>query len=73
MRVVTWDRSFRETQNIDEVKDDFDSEKHETLGTVLDKLLAWEKKLYNQVKVSSEKHLLYFFFNFLFNFAAAIR
>lgn len=61
MRVVTWDRSFRETQNIDEVKDDFDSEKHETLGTVLDKLLAWEKKLYNQVKVSSEKHLLYFF------------
>ncbi|KAI5392644.1 hypothetical protein KIW84_077149 [Lathyrus oleraceus] len=52
MRVVTWDRSFRETQNIDEVKDDFDSEKHETLGTVLDKLLAWEKKLYNQVKAA---------------------
>ncbi|XP_058728975.1 nitrate regulatory gene2 protein-like [Vicia villosa] len=52
MRVVTWDRSFRETPNMDEVKDDFDSEKHETLATVLDKLLAWEKKLYNQVKAA---------------------
>jgi hypothetical protein len=52
MRVVTWDRSFRETPNTDEVKDDFDSEKHETLATVLDKLLAWEKKLYKEVKVS---------------------
>ncbi|KAL5072675.1 hypothetical protein RYX36_011659 [Vicia faba] len=37
---------------MDEVKDDFDSEKHETLATVLDKLLAWEKKLYNQVKAA---------------------
>lgn len=52
MRVVTWDRSFRETPNVDEVKDDFDSEKHETLVNVLDKLLAWEKKLYNEVKVT---------------------
>ncbi|WJX48884.1 hypothetical protein P8452_35388 [Trifolium repens] len=52
MRVVTWDRSFRETPNTDEVKDDFDSEKHETLATVLDKLLAWEKKLYKEVKAA---------------------
>lgn len=52
MRVVTWDRSFRETPNTDEVKDDFDSEERETLATVLDKLLAWEKKLYSEVKVS---------------------
>lgn len=52
MRVVTWNRSFRETPNRQDVKDDFDSEENETLATVLDKLLAWEKKLYSQVKAS---------------------
>ncbi|CAJ2658881.1 unnamed protein product [Trifolium pratense] len=52
MRVVTWDRSFRETPNTDEVQDDFDSEKHQTLATVLDKLLAWERKLYKDVKAA---------------------
>lgn len=36
---------------VDDVKDDFDSEEHETHATVLDKLLAWEKKLYDEVKV----------------------
>lgn len=52
MRVITWNRSFRGLPNADEVKDDFDSEKNETHATVLDKLLAWEKKLYDEVKVS---------------------
>ena len=31
--------------------DEFDSEEYETHATVLDKLLAWEKKLYDEVKV----------------------
>ncbi|XP_030526148.1 protein ALTERED PHOSPHATE STARVATION RESPONSE 1 [Rhodamnia argentea] len=50
MRVITWNRSFRGLPNADDVKDDFDSEEHETHATVLDKLLAWEKKLYDEVK-----------------------
>ncbi|GAB2228115.1 hypothetical protein Droror1_Dr00009945 [Drosera rotundifolia] len=51
MRVITWNRSFRgDYHSPDEVKDDFDSEENETHATVLDKLLAWEKKLYDEVK-----------------------
>jgi len=71
MRVVTWDRSFRETPNTDEVKDDFDLEERETLATVLDKLLAWEKKLYNEVKVSRVETFVYhiLLFQFLSNFS----
>ncbi|KAK9986523.1 hypothetical protein SO802_031474 [Lithocarpus litseifolius] len=61
MRVITWNRSFRGLPNVDDGKDDFDSEEHETHATVLDKLLAWEK-LYDEVKgydaqFESEKHL----------------
>lgn len=51
MRVITWNRSFRGLQNADDGLDDFDSEEHETHATVLDKMLAWEKKLYDEVKV----------------------
>lgn len=51
MRVITWNRSFRGLSNIDDTKDDFDSDENETHATVLDKLLAWEKKLYDEVKV----------------------
>ncbi|KAB2620349.1 hypothetical protein D8674_041723 [Pyrus ussuriensis x Pyrus communis] len=50
MRVITWNRSFRGLLNVDDSKDDFNSEEHETHGTILDKLLAWEKKLYYEVK-----------------------
>lgn len=53
MRVITWNRSFRGLPNAEEFKDDFDSEENETHATVLDKLLAWEKKLYDEVKVMS--------------------
>lgn len=54
MRVITWNRSFRGLPNTDNVgKDDFDSEENETHATVLDKLLAWEKKLYDEVKVKT--------------------
>ncbi|GMH17666.1 hypothetical protein Nepgr_019507 [Nepenthes gracilis] len=50
MRVITWNRSFRGLPNADYGKDDFDLEENETHATVLDKLLAWEKKLYDEVK-----------------------
>jgi len=36
---------------MDNGKDDFYAEDQETHATVLDKLLAWEKKLYDEVKV----------------------
>ncbi|KOM28674.1 hypothetical protein LR48_Vigan561s006400 [Vigna angularis] len=50
MRVITWNRSFKGVSNGDAGKDDIDSEEYETHATVLDKLLAWEKKLYEEVK-----------------------
>ncbi|XP_022954122.1 nitrate regulatory gene2 protein-like [Cucurbita moschata] len=50
MRVITWNRSFRGLPNNDDLNDDFDTEEHETHATVLDKLLAWEKKLFEEVK-----------------------
>ena len=51
MRVITWNKSFRGMTNGENGKDEFDSEEYETHATVLDKLLAWEKKLYDEVKV----------------------
>lgn len=50
MRVITWNRSFRGLPNNDDLNDDFDTEENETHATVLDKLLAWEKKLFEEVK-----------------------
>lgn len=55
MRVITWNRSFKGIPGAPNSngKDELDSEEYETHATVLDKLLAWEKKLYDEVKVSS--------------------
>lgn len=54
MRVITWNKSFRAgIPNGDSGKDDLDTDECETHATVLDKLLAWEKKLYEEVKVCS--------------------
>lgn len=53
MRVITWNRSFKGAPNGDSAKDDHDPDEYETHATVLDKLLAWEKKLYEEVKVCS--------------------
>ncbi|KAJ0523622.1 hypothetical protein HanIR_Chr10g0495841 [Helianthus annuus] len=50
MRVITWNRSFKGLPEVDDKNDDFDSEENETHATVLDKMLAWEKKLYDEVK-----------------------
>ncbi|KAF8077287.1 hypothetical protein N665_1049s0021 [Sinapis alba] len=59
MRVITWNRSFRGLPNDDAGKDDFDSEESETHATVLDKLLAWEKKLYEEVKAGEHMKIEY--------------
>ncbi|CAI9753810.1 unnamed protein product [Fraxinus pennsylvanica] len=59
MRVITWNRSFKGLPNADDGVDDFDSEEHETHATVLDKMLAWEKKLYDEVKAGEQMKLEY--------------
>ncbi|KAL7099871.1 hypothetical protein ACP275_09G113300 [Erythranthe tilingii] len=60
MRVITWNRSFRGlSTNVDDGADDFDSEENETHATVLDKMLAWEKKLYDEVKAGEQMKLEY--------------
>ncbi|KAL5987908.1 hypothetical protein ACLOJK_035667 [Asimina triloba] len=59
MRVITWNRSFRGVPDGNEDKDDFDAEQWETHATVLDKLLAWEKKLYDEVKAGELMKLEY--------------
>ncbi|XP_015085469.1 nitrate regulatory gene2 protein [Solanum pennellii] len=50
MRVITWNKSFKGVPNGDGSKDDYDIDEYETHATVLDKLLAWEKKLYDEMK-----------------------
>lgn len=59
LRVITWNRSFRGLPNADDGVDDFDSEENETHATVLDKMLAWEKKLYEEVKAGEQMKLEY--------------
>lgn len=58
MHAITWNRSFKGIQNGESAKDSFDSEEYETHATVLDKLLAWEKKLYEEVKVHFNQSLV---------------
>ncbi|PPS05769.1 hypothetical protein GOBAR_AA14868 [Gossypium barbadense] len=53
MRVITWNRSFRGAMNGENRKGEFDSDESETHATILDKLLAWEKKLYDEVKMAN--------------------
>lgn len=58
MKVITWNRSFKGMSNADDGKDDFDNDEGETHATVLDKMLAWEKKLYEEVKVNHSSFAL---------------
>lgn len=51
MRVITWNKSFKGAPNGENGNDEYDEDQCETHATVLDKLLAWEKKLYEEVKV----------------------
>ncbi|XP_073009343.1 protein ROLLING AND ERECT LEAF 2-like [Typha latifolia] len=50
MRVITWNRSFKGLAKQDDANDNFDNDESETHATILDKMLAWEKKLYDEVK-----------------------
>lgn len=59
MKIITWNRSFKGMQNGDEGKDDFENDEWETLATVVDKILAWEKKLYDEVKAGEIMKLEY--------------
>ena len=45
LRVITWNRSHTPED------DGADKDEFETHATVLDKMLAWEKKLYDELKV----------------------
>ncbi|KAL8216582.1 hypothetical protein R6Q57_023419 [Mikania cordata] len=59
MRVITWNRSFKGAPNGENGNEEHDEEKYETHATVLDKLLAWEKKLYEEVKAGELMKLEY--------------
>uniref|UniRef100_M8BVP2 DUF632 domain-containing protein n=1 Tax=Aegilops tauschii TaxID=37682 RepID=M8BVP2_AEGTA len=59
MKIITWNRSFRSMQNGDDGKDEFENDEEETLATVIDKILAWEKKLYDEVKAGEIMKLEY--------------
>ncbi|KAG0452619.1 hypothetical protein HPP92_025283 [Vanilla planifolia] len=50
LQVITWNRSFKGIPYANDGKDDYDNGEYETHATVLDKMLAWEKKLYEEVK-----------------------
>ncbi|KAJ1288621.1 hypothetical protein BS78_02G102000 [Paspalum vaginatum] len=50
MQVITWNRSFKGIPQPQNVKNEMDDDEWETHATVLDKLLAWEKKLCHEVK-----------------------
>ncbi|KAG0449438.1 hypothetical protein HPP92_027301 [Vanilla planifolia] len=51
MKVITWNRSIKGMCKEDDPKDVLDDKNWETHATILDKMLAWEKKLYDEVKV----------------------
>ncbi|KAG1365442.1 hypothetical protein COCNU_12G004420 [Cocos nucifera] len=59
MRVITWNRSIKGMPNPDDGKDDLDNDESETHATILDKMLAWEKKLYDEVKAGEHMKIEY--------------
>ncbi|KAL6884651.1 hypothetical protein ACP4OV_010587 [Aristida adscensionis] len=51
MHVITWNRSFKNLPDHDDLNGNFEiDERYETHAAVLDRMLAWEKKLYDEVK-----------------------
>ncbi|CAN6459701.1 unnamed protein product [Victoria cruziana] len=51
MRLITWNQSLREAPNPDDKKGVSKAKETETHATILDQLFAWEKKLYDEVKI----------------------
>ncbi|KAF8650309.1 hypothetical protein HU200_063978 [Digitaria exilis] len=51
MHVITWNRSFKNLPDHDDLNTNFEiDDRFETHAAVLDRMLAWEKKLYDEVK-----------------------
>lgn len=51
MHVITWNRSFKNLPDHEDLNDNFEiDDRFETHAAVLDRMLAWEKKLYDEVK-----------------------
>lgn len=51
MHVITWNHSFKNLPDHDDLNDNFEiDDRFETHAAVLDRMLAWEKKLYDEVK-----------------------
>ncbi|GKB99909.1 nitrate regulatory gene2 protein-like protein [Tanacetum coccineum] len=59
VRVITLNKSFRRPKNLNDPKDYFVYTEKETLATILDKMLEWEKKLYKQAKAGEDMKYAY--------------
>lgn len=68
MQVITWNRSFKNLPDQEDLVGNFEIDfRFETHATVLDLMLAWEKKLYDEVKVMFIK--LNYFLRIAYSFA----
>ncbi|PKA54374.1 hypothetical protein AXF42_Ash000207 [Apostasia shenzhenica] len=52
MKVIRWNKPIGDNGSEGDTKDDLDDEKWETHAIVLEKMQAWEKKLYDEVKAA---------------------
>ncbi|XAR67726.1 hypothetical protein NMG60_11002603 [Bertholletia excelsa] len=59
MCAITWNRSFNFPDNEEFVKYNSDPEECESHASVLDMILAWEKKLYDEMKTGEYMKLAY--------------
>jgi len=60
MHVITWNRSFKNLPDQEDLGGNFEiDERLETHATVLDRMLAWEKKLYDEVKAGEHMKIDY--------------
>lgn len=60
MHVITWNRSFKNLPDQEDLGGHFEvDEKVETHATVLDRMLAWEKKLFDEVKAGEHMKIDY--------------
>lgn len=59
MRVITWNRSFKGLPQQDDMDGKIENDEPETHAVILDKLLAWEKKLYEEVKAGEVMKIEY--------------
>ncbi|KAI3512620.1 hypothetical protein L1887_19937 [Cichorium endivia] len=51
-RATKWNRSFKGQQIVNNEKDDYTAKEKQTHSMILDKILAWENKLHDEVKCS---------------------